>query len=562
MGSEDIQRIKENIDFVSLAQRYVDLKQSGDRWWGICPFHQDVNPSFNIHPEKGFFSCFGCNESGDLIDFYSRINGLEFVEALRDLASEAGVELNSSSGKSDRNKSERWECLQMQARAQEYFSKKLKTGDANKAREYLKARGITQDVVQTFGLGWSPPDWQDLKGVLTRYGFSPEQGVQAGLLSQNQAGKIYDRFRGRITFPIYDLSGRVIAFGGRLIEQGDPKYLNSSETRIFKKGDYLYGLHQARKDIAQSKEVFLTEGYADVITMYQYGYTNSCGVLGTALTKKQVQRIAGLCKRVYLVFDGDWAGQQAAMRSAEMILGFGLEAKVISIPWEEDVDSLLRQKGSEEFDSYVQDAEDGLAFCFRMIRYNNSPQDIMKWAVNFFRNLSDVSLKAYYLPRFAQGLRIAESELREAVDSREKEQEKTQKENLYTSGSAQRDRELLQFAIRYPQYLPKLQEKDLRSALDTSRGKRLWDKLQYYDYKEISPYLDEGEKQFFVQSYIKQDEQDPEIIWRDIQDFLIKYKHREKKQSILKSLQKAEREGNQKEVNHLLQEYSNILKGG
>ncbi len=562
MGSEDLQKIKENIDFVAIVQRYVHLKQSGDRWWGLCPFHQDSKPSFNVHPEKGFFSCFGCNESGDVIDFYSKINGLEFVEALQDLASEAGVKLNFSSGKSDRNKSERSEYLQMHAIAQDYFSTQLKKDKRKKAREYLKSRGISEDVVQVFGLGWSPGTWQDLKGILGRYGYSPTQGVQAGLLSQNQAGKIYDRFRGRITFPIYDLSGRVIAFGGRLIEDGDPKYLNSSESVIFKKGDHLYGLYQARKDINKSKEIFLTEGYADVITMYQFGYTNSCGVLGTALTKKQVQRLSGLCKRVFLVFDGDWAGQQAAMRSAEMILSFGLEARVVNIPWEEDVDSLLKKKGSEEFDAHVKEAENGLAFCFRMIIYNNSPQDIMKWAVNFFRNLSDVSLKAYYLPRFAKGLGISEAELREALESREKENEKTQQDNLHASGSAQRDRELLQFAIRYPEYLSNLKEYDIRTALDTQRGKKLWDKLHYYDYNEISPYLDEGEKQFFVQSYIKQEEKDPEVIWRDIKDFLIQHKYRQKKQSILQSLREAEREGNQKEVNKLLQEYSNILKGG
>jgi len=562
IDSKDIENIKQNIDFVSLVQRYVDLKQSGERWWGLCPFHQDVNPSFNVHPEKGFYYCFACNASGDLIDFYSGINGLEFLDAVQDLAQEAGVKLSFTSGSSSRNTSQRSECLQMQAIAQDYFSGLLKSDEGRKARDYLKNRGINQEVIKTFGLGWSLDYWQDLKKQLGKYGFSPEQGVQAGLLSQNKAGKTYDRFRGRITFPIYDLSGRVIAFGGRLIEDGDPKYLNSSESVVFKKGDHLYGLYQARKDVTQSKEVFLTEGYADVITMYQFGYTNSCGVLGTALTKKQVQRLSGLCRRVYLVFDGDWAGQQAAMRSAEMILSSGLEARVVKMPWEQDVDSLLKNKGSKEFDTLVKDSEDGLAFCFRMITYNNSPQDIMKWAVNFFKNLSDLSLRAYYLPRFAKGLNISEAELRESLDSKVKEQEKTQKEDLHVSGTAQRDRELLQFAIRYPEYLNILRNYDIKSALGTSKGKRLWDKLEQYNYKEISPYLDEGEKQFFVQSYIKEDEKDPEVIWRDIKDFLIKHRYRRRKKAVLESLKKAEQQGDQQEVTNLLQEYSNILKGG
>lgn len=325
---ESIEEIKSRLDLLELVGRYVQLRQAGQRWVGVCPFHQETKPSLSVNPEQGFFYCFGCQAGGDGIDFYCRINGLEFAEGLKELAQETGVRLQGDKGRSSgANRSWGKICLQANALAQEYFSAALQSEQGAQARQYLQQRGVSQEMVQRFSLGWSPGKWQGLKDYLQRHGISPEQGLQAGLLSSNSRGRVYDRFRDRVTFPIQDLQGRVLAFGGRVLQdqENQPKYLNSSESPVFKKGEHLYGLYQARQKVTQSKQALLTEGYADVISMVQYGFENTCGVLGTALTKEQVKRLSGLCDTVYLLFDGDRAGQQAALRSTQMILAAGQE---------------------------------------------------------------------------------------------------------------------------------------------------------------------------------------------------------------------------------------------
>ncbi|MFO7717498.1 MAG: DNA primase, partial [Desulfohalobium sp.] len=368
-GSENIEAIKARLNIVDIVRRYVDLRQVGDRWAGVCPFHQETKPSLSVHPEKGFYYCFGCQASGDLIDFYRDINGLEFRQALEELAREAGVSLNERPDpKAAQRQAERRAALEMHSLAQQFFQATLEAAAGKRAREYLAARGVDRAMQDYFGLGFAPESWQALGDELQRSGYTLQQGVTAGLLSQNRNGRIYDRFRNRVTFPIHDLGGKVIAFGGRVIGEGEPKYLNSSDSPIYKKGGHLYGLYQARQAVTQSKEVLLTEGYADVIALVRYGFTHACGVLGTALTEEQVRRLAGLARRVTLIYDGDRAGRQAASRSAEMLLRQGVQCRVVNLPDGEDVDSLLQNSGAAGFQRFVREAEEGLTFCLRVLR--------------------------------------------------------------------------------------------------------------------------------------------------------------------------------------------------
>jgi len=551
-STDTIEAVKARLSLLDIVQRYVELRQAGARWMGVCPFHQESKPSLSVNPEQGFFYCFGCQASGDLIDFYCRINGLDFAEGLRELAREAGVEMGRSSGGEERSSARRI-CLEVNSLAQSYFRESFRREQGGEASAYLGARGLSQETIELFQLGWSPQQWNGLTDFLKRSGYTPQQGVEAGVLSEGRQGRIYDRFRGRVTFPIMDLAGRVVAFGGRVLEDGEPKYLNSSESPVFKKGDYLYGLYQARKQVTQTKEVLLSEGYADVMTLVQFGYANSCGVLGTALTASQVQRLAGLCRKVVLLFDGDRAGRQAAMRSAEMILQFGLKADVVELPEGEDVDSLLRGQGSDALEALLGQAPDGLAFCLNMIRYNHSPKEIMSWATHFLHSLRDASWRAFYLPRLAEGLRISEQELRQALDKGGQGAAHPRKPTRQVAAPAQRDRELLRFAVCCPEYTQTLKDLDMEASLRTERGKVFWRKILNYGVDRVLPYLDEGEKRFFVECQLKaKDSEEASLIWKDIRSILMREKSKRERKELYEALAQAERSGDQGEVARIL----------
>lgn len=563
---DQIQAIKDRIDFLDLVRRYVNLRQAGERWMGVCPFHQESKPSLSVHPERGLFYCFGCQASGDVIDFYSRINGLDFMESVQELAREARVELDTGGDSQSGDQARlRRQCLEMHVLAQGLFRQALGSDQGNAGREYLQERGFDSEIIERFGLGWAPMSWNSLKKHLAHKGYPPEQGVQAGLLSQNQQGHIYDRFRSRIMFPIHNLGGKVVAYGGRIVGQGDPKYLNSSETPIFTKGDLLYGLDQARRSVTQNKKALLTEGYSDVLTLAQFGFENSCGVLGTSLTLPQVRRLSGLCSTVVLIFDGDRAGRQASLRSAEMIMAAGLQVQVVCLPEGEDVDSLLRTQGRDALQELIHTAEEGLAFCLRMIRTNTAPKEIMDWAVRFLSGLGQASWQAYYLPRLAEGLHVSEAELRSAFQEahRPHPRQSGSKPLVSSQPSGQRDRELLAFAVRHPEYVPKLKAQGLKEFLRTERGRGLWDKLCSHGPDQVLPFLDAGEKSFFVSCQLQ--DRDPEkdrAVWEDISNLLLRGREKNTKQRLAAAIAQAEARGDQKEVARLLSAFSQLVKGG
>ncbi len=390
MQSKDaIRAIKERLNIVDLVRRYVELKRNGPRWVAPCPFHQETKPSFSVSEEQGMFYCFGCHASGDIFDFHSRINGLEFKESLEQLTAEADVAIErerlggvaqlagvsdvgidrgrgkaGNQGAERERRSSRQQMLRMYELAAGHFSAALQSPEAAQCREYIERRGLSEDIVQRFGLGWARREWQSLADALRRAGFDARLAVEAGLLGQSGNGRAYDRFRGRLIFPIKNLSNQIIAFGGRIIaEEDEAKYINSSDTPLYKKGEHLYGLAQARRGITTKGRALLTEGYMDVLTLHQFGYDNAVGVLGTALTPEQIKRLSGFASQMVLLFDGDRAGRKAALRSCEMLLTRGLACNVVLMPEGEDIDSLLRGAGPEVFEDLQVRAPDGLRFC-------------------------------------------------------------------------------------------------------------------------------------------------------------------------------------------------------
>ena len=372
-----IAEIKARLRIEDVVGRYVELRHAGPRLVAPCPFHQDTKPSFSVNPEGGFYYCFGCQASGDIIEFYRAINGLEFPEAVEALAREAGLEIRRRREYQPNDGPSRAQCLDMHALASVFFRRVLGNQDGRPARDYIARRGLAPEIVERFALGWAPAGWNELRDHLRGQGFVDEAAEKAGLLSKSSKGGFYDRFRERLIFPIMNLSGQVVAFGGRCLgdDQG-PKYLNSSETPIYTKGEHLYGLYQARRAMSHSKSVLLTEGYVDVLSLHQFGFENSCGVLGTALTPEQVHRLSGLVGRVDLVFDGDNAGRKAALRGAEMILTQGLKCRVLCLPEGEDVDSVLQKEGRVRLEELVAGSVDGLDYCLRQVAANHAPKDV------------------------------------------------------------------------------------------------------------------------------------------------------------------------------------------
>jgi DNA primase len=559
--SSTLEAIKARVDILDLIGRYVELRPVGENWVAPCPFHQETKPSFSVSPARGFYYCFGCQAAGDVIEFYRSINGLSFPEAVEQLAREAGVELRPETPGGHKKREIKAECFELHARAQRFFRNALAARGAETARAYLAKRNISPKMQEQFGLGWGPDSWNQLKDHLRQLGYPEEAGVTAGLLSSNQSGRIYDRFRGRIIFPIHNLAGQVIAFGGRGIgPDQEPKYLNSSETPIYTKGDHLYGLFQARRSVSSEKSVLLTEGYVDVLTLHQHGFSNACGVLGTALTPHQVHRLAGLAKEVVLLFDGDRAGRKAALRSALMVLSEGVSCRVVILPEGEDADSLLRDQGREVFGDLLSNARDGLAFCLEVVRENESPKEVMRWAISFIQGLKEVSWQAFYIPKIAEGLGVSEKELRQAIGQPGPRQGRGA-DRLHMCGPAQRDRELLSFAIRFPEYLDRLKACHFPSCLCTQRGREFWEKLIRYGHDQLLSHLDEGERSFFVKCRMQQ-ETSPDAgrtEWEGIEEFMARSMSRTRQKHLKMALARAQQDGDLQEVKRILSQLQDII---
>jgi DNA primase len=374
--------IRARIDIVEMVGQSVTLKRAGVNWKGLCPFHAEKTPSFTVHPGKGIFHCFGCGAGGDVFGFLMRQDRLTFPEAVRALASRAGIDLPAPSapiageGKLDA-------LRQAMARAADYYQERLWSPTGARAREYLATRGIDTEVARRFGLGWAPEGWDHLLGVLHQHGVADELAVQAGLVVPRQTGPgFYDRFRGRLLFPIRDPQGRVVAFGGRGLGAEEPKYLNSPETPLYTKGHALYGLDLAREAMRARGRAIVVEGYIDCVMAHQHGFAETVAALGTAFTPAQLALLRRHAEEVITVFDADAAGQKAAARAEELMddasdlrdLGWSVAraggggrpgyfaVKVAVLPSGHDPDSLLRAEGAAAFRSRLDEARGILSF--------------------------------------------------------------------------------------------------------------------------------------------------------------------------------------------------------
>lgn len=500
---EAIRVIKERLNITDVVRRYVELKRNGPRWVAPCPFHQETKPSFSVNEEQGTFYCFGCQASGDVFEFYGRINGLDFKESLEQLAQEIGVSIERGPRQgrqtdvAHQRRSDRQQMLRMYELAAGHFAAALQGADGAEAQAYLQVRGLSPAIVERFGLGWASREWHSLDEALRRAGFNLRVAAEAGLLGQTGQGKMYDRFRGRLIFPIKSLSNQIIAFGGRIIgDEDEAKYINSSDSPIYKKGDHLYGLAQARRGITTKGHALLTEGYMDVLTLHQYGYDNAVGVLGTALTPEQIKRLSGFTSRLVLLFDGDRAGRKAALRSCEMLLTRGLACDVVLMPEGEDIDSLLRSHGVEVFEALQAAAPDGLRFCIDVLKAL-APRETVEWARNFISRVEVPELVSPYASALAAHLQLSEQEFRQGVVERRGQTGARNSGQAVRAGQNMRDVQIMTYAVRYPERLGDLRDLGADLALQSANARVLWDIIEEWGAEETPYHLNERQKTFW-----------------------------------------------------------------
>ena len=354
-------RVRDEADIVALIGRTVELKKAGSAYKGLCPFHSEKSPSFTVNPTRGMFHCFGCGEHGSAIDFVMKTERLDFIDALKLLAADLGIELpppparGAGQPQSDAPSEDRTRLLRAANEfALEWFRANLVQGRSPVAASYLERRGVSPEVAEKFELGAGVPGWSPLIDAASRKGYSPALMAEAGLAVRSEGGSFYDRFRDRLMFPIRDHMGRLIGFGGRRLDDTDeksPKYLNSAETPLYSKSNSVYGLSLAGKDIESTGHALLTEGYMDVLMAHQFGFTQAVASLGTALTRQQARLLKRYTARVYFLYDGDAAGRKAMLRGGEALFAAGLDTRVINLPLEHDPDSFLRAEGAEALEA-------------------------------------------------------------------------------------------------------------------------------------------------------------------------------------------------------------------
>jgi len=361
-----IDDLKRQADIVRVIQDYVQLKKKGANWMACCPFHKEKTPSFSVNSAKEIFYCFGCHKGGSVFTFVMEMERVAFPEAVKIVAEKSGVPLPKliDDSRFEAKRQESDEVIQLNRWALEWWEQQLDTnsGEARAAREYLVQREITNETRNTFRLGLAPDSWDALSFYLKQKGASQSQIERSGLVVKKEEGGFYDRFRGRLMFPVMDVQGRPIAFGGRTLKNEDAKYINSPETAAYIKGRNLFGLNLSRDEIRRQGFAILVEGFLDLIVPYQFGIRNVVASLGTALTSEQAKLLARFARKVVVNYDGDRPGVQAAKKAIEILLAEDLEVKVLMLPDNADPDEFIRKQGTSEYQRRRGEAQPHLQF--------------------------------------------------------------------------------------------------------------------------------------------------------------------------------------------------------
>lgn len=418
---ELIEEVRSRNDIVDVISGYVRLQKKGSSYFGLCPFHNEKSPSFSVSREKQMYYCFGCGAGGNVYTFLMEYENYTFQEALKYLADRAGVKLPEPEySREAREKAGRKAViLEINKKAAMYYYAQLKSPRGEKAYTYLTGRGLTDDTIKAFGLGYSSIYSDDLYRYLRNGGYSEDMIRQAGLINTDEKKGVYDKFWNRVIFPIMDVNSRVIGFGGRVMGDAKPKYLNSPETEVFDKSRNLYGLNRART--SRKPYFLLCEGYMDVISLHQAGFTNAVASLGTALTPGHASLIRRYVKEVYLTYDSDEAGTRAALRAVPILRDAGISAKVVRMDPYKDPDEFIKNLGAEEYERRIRDARNGFMFSLEMLEKDydmNSPEgktEFFKEAARRLLEFEDELERGNYIEAVASAHRVSRESLEKLV---------------------------------------------------------------------------------------------------------------------------------------------------
>lgn len=409
---ETLELIRERADMLEIVSRYVTLKKAGKNYVGPCPFHQDKTPSFTVNPEKKLFHCFGCNEGGDLFQFVMKIERIDFSEVVARLAAQVGVPIRYERA------SPLQRLKELNERVCGYFQINLVSTAGQRARDHLKQRGFTKEIIEKFRLGYALPKWDDLLKTLPKEGETLET---LGLALRNREGKLYDRFRERLIFPIWSSAGDIIGFAGRALGDEEPKYLNISNTPLFEKGSVIYGLNFVRAAAQRTGTLVLVEGYTDVISAHQAGLENVVAGMGTALTGAQAQLLKRFASRVVLAYDRDAAGRNATLRGMANLRNAELDVSVVLLPAEQDPDSFLRAHGRESFVKLVDRAIPFHEFYLQCLLEDHNAatltgkEEILQNVSEFLPTLFSAALRHEIIRELGRVLNLPEEEVARAV---------------------------------------------------------------------------------------------------------------------------------------------------
>ncbi|QSE99218.1 DNA primase [Fulvivirga lutea] len=424
IAKQTIQEVQDRADIEDIVSDYVTLKRkgSGKYLWACCPFHDEKTPSFAVTPDRGIYKCFGCGKSGDSINFVMEHDGLNYVETIRHLAKKYGIEIIEDEQTDDQlaEQNEKDSLYIVLNYANEYFKKQLLETDEGKSigLSYFKERGYDAPIIEKFQLGYSQSAWDSLLQDATKNAYNEDLLEKAGLIVRKEGDKKYDRFRGRVIFPIHNVTGKVVAFGARTLKKDDkPKYLNSPESDVYHKSKILYGLYQAKGAIRQQDNCYLVEGYTDVISLHQSDIENVVSSSGTSLTDEQIKLISRFSQNITVLFDGDAAGMKASLRGIDMILEAGMNVRVVVFPEGEDPDSYSKKLGTSEFKAFLKEHTTDFISFKTSLYAEESARDPLKKAesikeiVSSIGKIPDGIKRAVYLKESSKLLDIDESVL-------------------------------------------------------------------------------------------------------------------------------------------------------
>ncbi len=427
---DTIAEIRERADIVAVIGQHVELKKAGRNHKGLCPFHQEKTPSFNVNGDKGFYYCFGCQQKGDVFGFVMEYEGKSFVEAAESLAGQLGIiipETGTTSAQSAQRRSEKSQMFELNKLATEFFRSHLLGPDGTRAQEYLRARGIGETQSERFQLGFAPAQWRALADFLEARGADARIAEQAGLLiKQPRKSGHYDRFRDRLMCPIAQTNGEIVGFSGRLLTEGaeaekaGAKYINSPESAIYKKSKQLFGIYQARDALRSAEHAILVEGNFDVIRLHEHGFGQAIAPLGTALTEEQALRLRRLTGQVYLLYDGDRAGRAATLKGLQTLLSQDVSVRIASLPAGEDPDSLIGKDGPEALAQVLTRAQPAIEYFIHevWVRADRSAEGrarTMSEAAQVLKSISDPTQRDFAVGTLATALEVDDGTLRRGL---------------------------------------------------------------------------------------------------------------------------------------------------